>query len=82
MKTLSLKLPEPLDAKLTAAAKQRGTNKSVLIRDAIETYLSHSNEPLENSFLDLAKEFIGCVEGPKDLSFNKEYMKGYGRDQQ
>jgi len=31
------------------------------------------------SFLEAAKDFIGCLEGPKDLSTNKDYMKGYGQ---
>ena len=30
-------------------------------------------EPI--SFLEAAKEFIGSLEGPEDLSTNKEYMK-------
>ena len=34
-------------------------------------------EPI--SFLEAAKDFIGCLEGPKDLSTNKDYMKGYGQ---
>jgi hypothetical protein len=31
------------------------------------------------SFLEAAKEFIGCVEGPEDLSTNKAYFKDFGR---
>jgi hypothetical protein len=31
------------------------------------------------SFLEAAKEFIGSLEGPEDLSTNKDYMKGYGQ---
>lgn len=30
------------------------------------------------SFLDVAKEFIGRAEGPGDLSTNSDYMQGYG----
>lgn len=30
------------------------------------------------SFLTLAQKFIGCVEGPVDLSTNKRYLDGYG----
>lgn len=33
----------------------------------------------EISFLDAAREFIGCVEGPGDLSTNPRYMEGYGK---
>jgi hypothetical protein len=30
------------------------------------------------SFLTAAQKWIGCVEGPGDLSTNKKYMDGYG----
>jgi len=36
-------------------------------------------EPEPISFLEAAKDFIGCLEGPEDLSTNKDYMKGYGQ---
>ena len=29
------------------------------------------------SVLTLAQKYIGCVEGPGDLSTNKKYMEGY-----
>jgi hypothetical protein len=30
------------------------------------------------SALVAAEEFVGCVEGPEDLSTNKKYMEGFG----
>ncbi len=30
------------------------------------------------SILEAARKYIGCVEGPGDLSTNKQYMEGYG----
>src|SRR5436305_1066418 len=36
-------------------------------------------EPEKPSFLDLAGDFAGCVEGPADLSFNPEHLSGFGR---
>ncbi len=30
------------------------------------------------SCYDLAKNYIGCIEGPEDLSTNKAYMEGFG----
>ncbi len=38
-----------------------------------------SSENSELSFLEAAREFIGCVEGPGDLSTNPKYMEGYGQ---
>jgi hypothetical protein len=31
------------------------------------------------SFLEAARDFIGCLEGPEDLSINPDYMKEYGQ---
>ncbi|MGH9897302.1 MAG: ribbon-helix-helix protein, CopG family [Pyrinomonadaceae bacterium] len=79
MQNISLKLPRTLDAKLTAAAKQRGASKSAVVREALHDYLDRDGEPDANSFAEMAREFIGCVDGgPVDLSFNKRRMKGFG----
>ncbi len=40
--------------------------------------LSSETEGQAVSVLTVAHEFIGCVEGPGDLSTNKKYMEGYG----
>ena len=79
MKTLTVKVPEELDLKLAAVAAKLGESKSTLIRAAIESIVN-SNEAIKpNSCLDMAKDLIGSVEGPSDLSFNKKYLKGYGQ---
>lgn len=79
MKTISLKLPESLHAKLERVAKQRGLNKSALVRGAIEQYISGripTTKPV--SALELAGDLVGCLEGPGDLSTNPKYMDGFG----
>ena len=38
---------------------------------------SQDDEP-SVSVLTLAQKYIGCVEGPGDLSTNQKYMDGYG----
>ena len=40
MKTISLKLPESLNAKLSRVAKQRDQSKSDLVREALEQFLN------------------------------------------
>lgn len=84
MTTLTIKLPDALDAQLTEAAKRRRASKTVLARQAIEAYLAE-NAPPESSqerptVAELAGDLIGCidVEGPTDLSTNKKYMEGFG----
>jgi hypothetical protein len=80
MKTISLKLPDDLDKELTTRAEHRQTTKSALIREAIKEYLAQTPGPRKGSFLELAGDLIGSVEGPGDLSYNKESLKSYGDD--
>jgi hypothetical protein len=80
MTTLSLKIPKTLEAKLNSTARRRRTTKSIVVREALEDYLSRDGQPSPSSFAALAKEFIGCVKGgPPDLATNKKHMKGFGR---
>lgn len=79
MKTLTLKLPESLLAKLASAARERGESRSALVRGAIETFITEGNHVTKGSCLDLAKDLAGCANGPVDLSFNKKRMRGYGQ---
>ena len=79
MKSLSLKLPDALDAKLAAVARKRRASKSVIVREALEAYIAHGGKVIPGSALDLAKDLAGCLEGPGDLSYNKRHMRGFGR---
>ncbi len=81
MKTLTVKLPEELDAELTTAAAQRGESKSCLVREAIASYMREDGAGSANvSCDDLARDLAGSFSGPVDLSRgSKKYMKGYGR---
>ncbi len=79
MKSFSVKLPDALDAKLAALAQQKGVSKSEVVREALETLLVRNRGVRKASALALAKDLAGCVAGPGDLSFNKNYLKDYGR---
>jgi Arc/MetJ-type ribon-helix-helix transcriptional regulator len=79
MKTLTVKVPEDLDLKLTAVAAKRRESKSALIRAALDLLVKSSEAITPNSCLDLAKDLIGSVEGPSDLSYSNKHLKGYGR---
>jgi Ribbon-helix-helix protein, copG family len=78
MKTISLKLPADLERKLSARAKLDGKTKSALIRDAIEAHLLRGAGCAKGTFLELAGDLIGCLEGPGDLSYNKKHFKTFG----
>ena len=80
MKTISLKLPVALYAKLDRAAKRVNQSKSEVVRSAIERFLENGLAELRPiSALELAGDLAGCAEGPSDLSTNPKYMEGYGK---
>ncbi len=79
MKTLTVKVPEELDTKLAALADQWGESKSAVVRTALEQIVENNGAAGKNSCWSLARDLAGSAEGPKDLSHNKLYLKGYGR---
>ena len=79
MKTLTLKLPVSLDARLSKLARQRGTTKSALVREALSALLENGRALKGVTALDLAKDLCGCLEGPGDLSYNKKHLEDFGR---
>jgi hypothetical protein len=79
LKTISLKLPEVLLRKLERAASKRGQSKSEVIRSALEQYLNGERLLPPGSALEAVQPWVGCVEGPGDLSTNPKYMEGFGK---
>jgi Arc/MetJ-type ribon-helix-helix transcriptional regulator len=82
VKTISLKLPGTLHAKLARAAKSRKTSKSELMRAALDQFLNNEQRPSARrtvSALELAGDLVGCIAGPGDLSTNPKYMEGFGK---
>ena len=79
MSTLTVKLPQPLEAKLDALVRRRGQRKSALVREAIEKLVAERGEIAKGSVLDLLQDLKGAGQGPKDLSTNRKHLQGYGR---
>ena len=79
MKTISLKVTGSLDEKLAKVAGQRGASKSAVVREAIEAYIRSEKDIRTGSCLELARDLIGRVKGPPDLSVHRKYMKGFGK---
>jgi hypothetical protein len=78
MRTMSLKLPDEIDAKLEARARSLGRTKSEITREALSRFLE--GEPAAGvSCLDLVRDLVGTVRGPGDLASNKKHLRGYGR---
>ncbi len=78
MKTVSLKMPEDLDAKLSEAARRTGRSKSLLVRMALSEFLPRRFRSTRRSFLSRAADLAGCIATTPDLSTNKRRMRGYG----
>ena len=79
MKTLTLKLPEILEARLETLARKNGLSRSEIVRRALVAYFSRDDVSDSGSFLDLARDLAGSVEGPSDLSTSKAYFERYGK---
>ena len=77
MKAISARIPEALDARLTAVSEQSGIPKSELLRQALEQFLNGSDNGA--SVYDLARDLCGSLTGgPADLSTNRKYLEGFG----
>ena len=80
MRTVSFKLPRELDEMLTRVARARGVSRSAVLREALERY-RQSGFVRPGSVLEAAGSLVGCLKGgPRDLSTNPRYMKGFGEE--
>ena len=80
MKTITLKLPDTLDYRLTHFAQvQKVGSKSAVVRQAIELYLSASPQSAEPSAAVMATKWLGRLRGPADLSTNRKHLDDLGR---
>ncbi len=75
MKTISVKLPDPLAAWLDKRAGELGRPKSDLVREALERASKGTSGA---SCHDFFADVCGIVNGPKDLSTNPKHMAGFG----
>lgn len=77
-RTISVKLPASLDDRLQAEARRRAASKSELIREAVTTLIDGSRAEAPGSFLALAGDLAGSIDGPADLSSGVSHLEGYG----
>jgi len=75
MRTVSFTLPEDLDEKLDRLALDRGVSRSTFVREGIGAIGSHDSI----SVTALAGELAGSVDGPDDLSSNRDHLCDYGQ---
>ena len=81
MKTLTVRLPEPLVAEIEAESHTRKLSKSDIVRERLQLVTRPSRR--QSASLDAIADLIGSVDGlPADLSAHKKrYLQatGYGR---
>ncbi len=75
MRTVSFKLPEELNDALNQLARSRGSSRSALVREALESLAKGKRRTVTS----LAGSLVGSVEGASDLATNRKHMSGYGR---
>ena len=81
MKTLTVRLPEPLVADIEADSRGRRCSKSDIVRERLQRAARPARR--QSTPLDAIADLIGSVDGlPADLSARKKhYLKvtGYGQ---
>ncbi|MBI3796441.1 MAG: ribbon-helix-helix protein, CopG family [Deltaproteobacteria bacterium] len=81
MKTLTVRLPEPLVAEIEAESRERKCSKSDVVRERLRRTVHPRGR--HSSPLEAIADVIGSVDGlPADLSARKKgYLKatGYGQ---
>ena len=81
MKTLTVRLPEPLVTEIESESRERNCSKSDIVRERLQRPARAARR--RSAPLDAIADLIGSVDGlPADLSARKKrYLKatGYGR---
>jgi hypothetical protein len=75
MPTVTVKMPKALHDRLETEAAKARTSKSAILR---ERFSAGSAAPVAASFFEKARQYIGVLDGPGDLSARSKKMKGYG----
>ncbi|OGA14061.1 MAG: hypothetical protein A3H32_16975 [Betaproteobacteria bacterium RIFCSPLOWO2_02_FULL_63_19] len=75
MKTVTVKLPDPLAAWLSKRARELGRPQSDLVRDALQ---KASEGKGGASCHDLFADVCGVIDGPRDLSTHPKHLAGFG----
>jgi Arc/MetJ-type ribon-helix-helix transcriptional regulator len=78
---VSIRLPKDIHNQLRAVVRATGKSESEVVRAALSEYCRHQDR--EPTCYEVAKKagFLGCTQGgPDDLSVNRKYMRGFGRE--
>ena len=74
-KTLTVRLEDDVAEALEGEARRTNRSKGRIVRDALKDHVSRGRR----SALEALKKYAGIIEGPEDLSTNKNYLAGLGK---
>ena len=77
MKTLSVKLPEPLANWVSGRSRKLGRTQSALVREVLERERAGGSR--SKSCRDLLVALDGFFDGPGDLSTNPKHLESFGK---
>lgn len=79
MTTISLKIPDDLVARMDAVARATRTNRSALLRAALEEKLKSAARKTPPSLYERSADLCGKgSSGIGDLASNSKYLEGFG----
>ena len=80
MTTITIEIPESLDAQLSLASERTNTSKQILAKRALQEFLRHESNDVATTqtVADIADHLFGVidVDAPTDVSTNKKYLEG------
>ena len=77
MKTLSVKLPEPLANWVTSRSRKLGRTQSEVVREVLERERTGGSRT--KTCRDLMADLDGFFDGPKDLSTHPRHLHRFGK---
>jgi hypothetical protein len=82
MKTLTVKLPDPLFLEIASQARARNISKSDVVRERLTVQKAGTSaRGHRGSLWDLMRDVVISSDAlPRDLSSNKKHLKGYGQN--
>lgn len=79
MTTISLKVPDELVARMDALARAKRTNRSALLREALEDKLKAAARKTPPSLFEQSADLCGKgCSGLGDLASNPKHLEGFG----
>lgn len=75
MRTVSSNVPESLEDELTELARARGSSRSAIVQEALQSVA----KARRRSVTATAGSLVGSVEGSSYLSSDPKHLAGYGK---